>query len=77
MADMRFSRDRIDALLGMLQHYAPTGVEQEHTASWVNAMRGDGEPEEIIEKALIRALHDGLYFGNWPWLFLAKEAKNA
>jgi hypothetical protein len=54
-------------LLAVLQHYAPTGAEQERCAHFLAEMQLGGDTQQEIDAALAGALLDGLRHGNWPW----------
>lgn len=54
-------------LLGILQHYAPTSIEQQLCSEMVWDMQKDGADDRMQIGTLAMAIHDGLHFGNWPW----------
>jgi hypothetical protein len=49
-------------LLSVLQHYAPTGKDQQIVSDMMN-----GIPPEHQARTLAGMIFDGLTFGNWPW----------
>ena len=51
---------RVDKLLEVLISYAPDGSENEHINKMVQS---NAQPKDYI-----LALHDGLKYGNWPWV---------
>lgn len=44
---------------------APTGKEQRGFVALVNTMEKHGESAEQVNKALVRAIFDGMVYGNW------------
>ena len=52
--------------LCFVQTLAPTGTIQQHFANIYNNMIMKGEEDSEVIKELVRALHDGLEYGNWP-----------
>lgn len=58
-------------MLGILQRYAPTGVEQRELSEMYAEMQRDGLTEDQIVAGFAGALVDGLTDGNWPWVIKA------
>jgi hypothetical protein len=50
-------------LLTVLQHYAPTGKDQQIVSDMMH-----GIPLEDQARALAGMIFDGLAYGNWPWI---------
>jgi hypothetical protein len=57
----------INELLMILQHYSPTGKEQQMCSEMLWAMQKDGLSEREIIGRLTDSIGDGLKYGNWPW----------
>lgn len=56
------------SLLSILLHYAPDNQAQQHVSTIYNKMWEDNLSATEIENQLITALHDGIAYGNWPWV---------
>lgn len=64
----RTEQEIVQQLLGILQHYAPTGSEQQACSQLLWDMQADSAMDDgKIIGVLAGAIHDGLHFGNWPW----------
>jgi hypothetical protein len=59
-------RDVAYQLLGILQHYAPTGAEQQLVANLYNEIKAEGSDRKLVIE-LSGMLIDGLAEHNWPW----------
>jgi hypothetical protein len=51
-------------LLAILQHIAPTSLDQQECAK----LHNEHLPGPEQDKAMASALADGYLYGNWPWL---------
>lgn len=54
-------------LLSILQHFAPTGRDQQIAAEMVQQANRDGADITAVRLMLASAITDGLKYGNWPW----------
>jgi len=60
--------DNVQVLLGVLQSYAPNGDAQQACSEllWSAQREGLTVREQVL--MLVNTLHDGLSYGNWPWV---------
>ncbi len=59
--------EREQALLGILQGYAPTSKEQAKCTEFFNNMKKENNSHAYICLSLISAMYDGLSYGDWLW----------
>lgn len=70
MSPVGVKNQQIQAMLGLLQSYAPNGKAQALCATQFNSVLPQNQKDELQDaqiRHLAGALLDGLKFGNWPW----------
>lgn len=55
----------VDKMLGILHHYAPTGVEQQEYSALVRGMQMEGLPDDDVVVKLAEVLITGIRTGDW------------
>jgi hypothetical protein len=62
---MTINGERIHSLRTVLESYAETPEDKQFLIHFTN--RNQTTDKEIILE-LVNAIHDGLAYGNWPWV---------
>lgn len=65
--------DRVITLYELLTSYATNQQQRDIVATYLKELRkAYGHNDSLIEKALLGAIFEGLYYGNWIWVLRGK-----